>query len=197
MTTERRRYYRIEDRALIKYRVVTEAALDDERRFIFLDEIRSSNLHAALMGLELKLQDQIDIVRGRDKALAEALELLNRKFTLLERIVALEGSHDSSIDYREHEPTRVNLSGGGIGIEAAAPLDVDTRLAIDLVLLPSNHSMRVLGRVIDCRETAGGYDIAIEFEEIREDDRDTLIQHIVRKQSALLRDQRQETENAA
>jgi hypothetical protein len=199
MTTERRRYFRIEDRALIKYRVVAEAALEDERRFIFLDEIKSANLHAALMGLELKLQDQLDVLRSRDKAVAEALELINRKTTLLERVVALESSGDSAIDYREHEPTRVSLSGGGIGLEAPAPLDVDTCLAIDLVLLPSNHSMRVLGRVVDCRGTAAdGYAIAVEFEDIREQDRDVLIQHIVRKQSAVLRDQRSEqAEDAA
>ena len=44
----------------------------------------------------------------------------------------------------------------------------------------------------------GGFAIAIEFEEIREEDRDMLIQHIVRKQSQILREERLEgVEDAA
>ena len=119
--------------------------------------------------------------------------------TLLERVVALESGAMSTSDYREHEPTMVSLSGGGIGLEAPSPLDHDALLVIDLVLLPSNRSMRAIGRVVECRQDdTGGYAIAIEFEHVREDDRDALIQHIVRKQSAALREGRRErSENVA
>ena len=59
--------------------------------------------------------------------------------------------------------------------------------------------MRVIGRVVDCRQNDDGdFAIAIEFEEIREEDRDMLIQHIVRKQSQILREERLEgAEDAA
>lgn len=199
MTTERRRYFRIAERALIKYRVIQAGMLDEERRFIFLNEIKVENLHAALAGIDLRLQDLIADVREESKPMAEALELLNRKLTLLERVVSLEGPRSGAQEYTEHEPTNVNLSGGGVALEADSPLAVDALLAIDLVLLPGHHPMRAIGRVVDCRESEqGGYAIAIEFEDIREEDREVLIQHVLRRQAEELRRQRLEkTDHAA
>ena len=68
-----------------------------------------------------------------------------------------------------------------------------------MILLPSNHPMRIVGRVVDCRsDDDGGFSIAIEFEDIHDEDREVLVQHVVRKQSALLREQRMEdSEDAA
>ena len=199
MTTERRRYFRIEERALIKYRVIQEDMLDEERKFIFLNEIKVENVHAALVGIDLRLQDLVGALRREDKLVAEAIDLLNRKLTLLERVVSLENAYGATSEYCEHDPTEINISGGGISLNAKSPLAVNAYLAIDIVLLPTNHPMRVIGRVVDCREIdTGGFAIAIEFEDIREEDRDVLIQHIVRKQSEVLREQRDDrTEDAA
>ena len=193
MTTERRQYFRIEDRALIKYRVIGEDELERERRFIYLNEIRASNLHAALLGIDLRLQEAIDQVRDDTPAIAQALDLLNRKVNLIERVVSLETGEAAGQSYREHEPTEVNLSGGGIALAAATPLALNAYLAIDLVLMPAHHPMRAIGRVVDCRksEQAAGFAIAVEFDEIRDEDREILIQHVIKRQSALLREQRQ------
>ncbi|MCZ6666834.1 MAG: hypothetical protein O7B81_16165, partial [Gammaproteobacteria bacterium] len=105
MTTERRRYFRIKERALIKYRVIQEDMLVEERKFIFLNEIKVENLHAALLGIDLRLHDLVAAVRGESKLVAEALDLINRKLTLLERVVSLESSHLGGSEYHEHEPT--------------------------------------------------------------------------------------------
>ena len=191
MTTDRRRYFRIEDRALLKYRIIPEEELERERRFIQANEIRSENLHTALLGIDVRLQEAFDAVREESKAMAQALELLNRKLTLIERVVALEGGAGGMDGHREHEPSEVSLSGGGIAITAETPLALNARLAIDLVLLPAHHPMRAIGRVVDCRKAeGGGFAIAIEFEDIREADREVLIQHVLRKQAAELRSAR-------
>ena len=184
---------------MIKYRVVQEGMLDEERKFIFLNEIKVENVHAALVGIDLRLQDLVGALRRENKLVAEAVDLLNRKLTLLERVVSLESVYGAHSEYNEHDPTEVNISGGGISLNAKSPLALNAYLAIDIVLLPTNHPMRVIGRVVDCREIdAGGYAIAIEFEDIREEDRDVLIQHIVHKQSEVLREQREErSEDAA
>ncbi|MEQ8233560.1 MAG: PilZ domain-containing protein [Gammaproteobacteria bacterium] len=188
MTTDRRRYFRIEDRALLKYRVVADEDLEQERHFIQANEIRASNLHAALAGIDLRLEDAFEAVREESKAMAQALELLNRKLTLIERVVALESGQVVTGTHREHEPSEVSLSGGGIAIAADTPLALNAPLAIDLVLLPSHHSMRAIGRVVDCRRGDGErFQIAVQFEEIREQDREALIQHVLRKQAAELR----------
>lgn len=192
MTTDRRRYFRIEDRALVKYRVIGLESLPRERQFIQLNEIRASNLHAALLGLDLRLQELIDSIHDESKVLAQALELMNRKLNLIERVVALESTLSGPGEQQEHQPTEVNLGGGGLALRAAGALALNAYLAIDLILLPSHHPMRAIGRVVDCREVEpGDFSIAIEFDEIREEDRDMLIQHVVRRQSAILRQERQ------
>ena len=93
-------------------------------------------------------------------------------------------------DHREHEPSSVNLSGGGVALHATLPLAVNTWLSIDLVLLPGAHTLRALGRVVDCRNRSASFFIAIEFDALREEDRDTLISHVLRRQAALLRQER-------
>ena len=48
--------------------------------------------------------------------------------------------------------------------------------------------MRIFGRVVNCREIERGeYDIGIEFDEIRDQDRERLIQHVLHRQSEQLR----------
>ena len=102
MSSERRRYYRIDDRALIKYRLIDADMLHDERRYIFLNEVKASNLHAALMGIDLSLQELVGRIRENNKPVAEAIELMNRKLTLIERVVALEQMNTGTIDRSDH-----------------------------------------------------------------------------------------------
>lgn len=191
MTTERRRYFRIADRALIKYRGITPDALANERAALHAAELRSANLAAALLDVDVRLQDRLVELRGVDRQVAEACDLLNRKLTLLGRVVALESGAGDAGDYREHQPGEVSLSGGGIALTASAALQPDTYLALDLVLLPSSHALRAIGRVVDCLVGVdGAFRIRIEFTDLRESDRDALVRHIVRRQSAALREDR-------
>jgi len=192
MTTERRRYFRINDRALVRYRVVADGALESERRALRARELDGANLATALLEIDVHLQAALAALDGRDRALAEALDLLNRKVTLVGRLATLAGSPpDGAPDHREHQPRDLSLSAGGIALAADTPLALNADLVVDLVLLPSNHALRALGRVADCRgRRGGGFDIAIEFSELREADREALAQHVTRRQSETRRAQR-------
>lgn len=191
MTTERRQYFRIQDTALVKYRVIQDHMLDLERRGVYLNQIKLENARAALFGLETSLQEVLEKVRPAEPLVVEALELINRKINLLERVVSLERAPGEDGDFLEHEPREINLSGGGMAIMADTPIGAGANLTIDLVLLPDNDPMRIFGSVVDCREQHGLHTISIAFEEIRQEDQDRLIQHILRRQTADLRAQRQ------
>ncbi len=191
MTTERRQYFRIQDTALVKYRVIQDHMLDSERRGVYLNQIKLENARAALFGLETNLQEVLEKIRPAEPLVVEALELINRKINLLERVVSLERAPNEDGDFLEHEPREINLSGGGMAIMADTPISAGSSLTIDLVLLPDNDPMRIFGSVVDCRKHDGLYTISIAFEEIRQEDQDRLIQHILRRQTAELRAQRQ------
>jgi c-di-GMP-binding flagellar brake protein YcgR len=196
MTTERRKYFRIQDVALVKYRVIQNDMLEAERRRVHLNQIKVENARAALFGLETNLQEIFEKIRPNDPTVVEALHLINRKINLLERVVSLENAPLEADEHLEHEPKEINLSGGGMAIKAECPLAVGAHLAIDLVLLPDNDPMRIFGKVIDSRRGKGDrdhYDISIVFEEIREEDKERLIQHVLRRQSEELRSARKAT----
>lgn len=192
MTTDRRKYFRIQDMALVKYRVIQENMLDYERRSVYLNQIKVENARAALFSIETHLQEVFERLRPNDPVLVEALGLINRKINLLERVVSLETAPADDDEHFEHEPKEINLSGGGMAITAACPLAAGAHLAIDLVLLPDNDPMRIFGKVIDSRRNESDqYNISISFAEIRDEDQDRLIQHVLRRQSEELRLARQ------
>ena len=190
MTTERRRYFRIDDSALIKYRVVAVQDLDTARAQITGHIQRADNLRDALDALDTRLTDLGPALRRESRAIAEAIGLLNRKLSMLAGVLTLESGVGIDRDYREHPPTTVNLSGGGLAVRALEALKPDTWLAIDLVLLPGTQVTRAMGRVIACRVRGEGFAIGIEFDALREEDRDILISLVLRKQAQLLRQER-------
>ena len=168
MTTERRRYFRIDDQALVKYRVIDARALPRERELIQLNEIRATNLQAALQGLDTRLQALLDQATHEHPAIGQALELINRKLSLIEDVVALESARGGHHTGSDHQPRALSLSGGGLALIADDAMGLGTLLVVDLILLPAHHPMRTIGRVVDCRAAAsGGHTVAIEFEEIR------------------------------
>ena len=190
MRTERRRYFRIDDTALVKYRVIDATDLEATRAQIAGHILASDNLRAALEPLDARLTEMRPALRRESRVVAEALELINRKLSLLAGAVALERVTDTHDAHREHAPSAVNLSGGGLGLRAEEPIANGTWLAVDLVLLPGSHTMRAIGRVTDSRKRDTAYWIGIEFDALREEDRDALISHALRKQAQMLRQER-------
>jgi len=191
MTTERRRYYRIEDLALIKYRVIADDELASARAEVEASELQGANVQAALMPLEVELQDVLGQLRLEQRLVADALATLNRKIGLLASVLALEHGARGGGEYREHVPSTVSLSGGGLASRPTYPLALNAYVLIDLVLLPNNHALSVIGRVVECRRTADdNFTIGIEFDRLKDAEREVLVRHILRKQSALLRENR-------
>ena len=176
MSTERRKYFRIQDNALVKYRVVQSDMMDHERRNAHLGQIKAENTRAALFGLETHIQEVFGSIRYQNPPVVEALKLLNRKINLLERIVSLEHTPLGPDDHHEHEPKQISLSGGGMAITADCPLAQGAYLAIDLVLLPAHDPMWIFGRVIASHTDENNrHAISIAFEEIGPEDQDRLI----------------------
>ena len=191
MTTERRRYFRLDDAALLKYRVVAEEDLSAARAAVAAHAVHAANLVVALEPLEARLAELMPALRKESRPLAEAIDVLNRKLGLVASVMALEHGSVSGGPWREHEPTLVNLGGGGLALTAPLPLALNAWLAIDLVLLPTNHPLRAVGRVVDCRGDGEEFVVRVEFDTLREEDRDLIVSHLLRRQAEALKRERQ------
>ena len=190
MTTERRRYFRIDDSALITYRVVAAQDLTTVRAEITGYILRADNLREAFQSWDTRLTELGPALRRESRAIAEAVDLLNRKLTLLAGVLALGSAPAAEHNHHEHQPAAINLSGGGLAVTATQALIPDTWLAIGLVLLPASKLVRTVGRVVDCRTYDAGFVIGVEFDGLREEDRDSVVSHVLRKQAEMLRRQR-------
>ena len=63
------------------------------------------------------------------------------------------------------------------------------------MLLPDNAGLLAFGEVINCEKHQDGYLIRVDFTYMRDEDRDLLIRHIMRKQGEMLRERRVSKEN--
>lgn len=188
MSSERREYFRIQDSVLIKYRVIQNDMQHDVQREVELNRVRIENARAALFGIESDFQEMCEKLKRDQPSTVGVLQILNRKINLLERVISTEVLMPAPTESTQHQSKFISLSGGGLSVCAGNPLASNAKLVIDLILLPSHEPMRIFGRVVNCREIERGeYDIGIEFDEIRDQDRERLIQHVLHRQSEQLR----------
>jgi hypothetical protein len=110
---------------------------------------------------------------------------------------------DLHVDRTERQafvPTHdVNVSACGMAFRSFSPLLEGTSLELELLLFPSHQYVRAYGKVTCCRNDAerdlgSAYKIAVDFKFIRDDDRELLVSHILKKQSELLKAERQSSD---
>ena len=93
----------------------------------------------------------------------------------------------------------VNLSAGGLALDAGESLEAGTEVEIKLLLLPSYTGIVAFGEVVGVEKAeenpAYPHRLRINFSHIRDADRDALIRHILRRQGQILRQERERKES--
>jgi len=192
---ERRRYYRINDTVAIRYQVLEGQNFEQELHQATIGYVRQSDLRNASYCIDARLEA---IARKLDKdnpLVAEALTLINRKFAITE-LMHHASKPEQVMQWPEQD---VSISGSGIAFVAETELMDDTPLKMEIILYPANHFISVLGRVVGCRKNdeGEGYMVAVDFEGISEEDREHLIQHILKKQMEKIREQKNNADKDA
>jgi len=180
---ERREWIRIDDRVLMEYRLLTETGT-----VVPLEETGTTPeiISAAVT------KPTADLVARTGESLigSPVLPWIMKVDYLLEVILnSLATSHPSSVTMAR--PTDVNLSGGGVGFVSSREFGVGDQLAIK-VILPPFILIQTLAKVIRAVPEAGGqgFAIATEFVDLKADDQEHLIRHILQKQAERLRARR-------
>ena len=181
MDSERREYYRVEDQVALTYRVVGEAETE-----LLLEKLQNNlpdrfNAAASFAGTSRQLSHLLIRVKGQNPDLGMCLEALDRKLNLLSELLVTE-----EVDLEKESTKEVNLSAGGFAFNCHEELKVGDLLETRLVLFPSSTGILALSKVVHCQRLEGseyGWRIAVEYEEMREPDRDLLCKHILIKQT--------------
>ncbi len=187
---ERRRYYRIEDRVALRYRVLDERELAEAlaaQRTGYPDKL---SLASGFAAASTQMRHTLERFRREMPDVASYLEALNEKLDMLMQMLAT--SDDDLGDAPTHE---VNLSASGISFTATDPVAVDTAIELKMLLFPTYTCVLAFGTVVHCGPAddgrpSGRYTIGVDFTHLREDDRDLIARHVTMRQSSMLREAR-------
>lgn len=179
----RRSYFRIDDRLGVSYQILDPQAYRQQQQ----ERLRQRLQDHQQQALEHKIRSGIRGVEIRYPELGEILSLLNQKIEQLGH----SSPELSPVEKEEIEPRPVNISASGIAFFQDSPLALNTPLEVTLTLYPDIEQIKLFGLVIGCIEQKTAeiehYKISVEFEYLAEEDREELVQYIMRRQNIALR----------
>ncbi len=180
---ERREWIRIDDRVLMEYRLLTETG-------IVVPVETNSVIPETISATVTKPTADLLARTGESLTGSPLLPWILKVDYLLEVILnSLATSQPSSVIMAR--PTDVNLSGGGVGFVSPRELSVGDQLAIKLIL-PPFIPIQAMAKVIRSVPQADGqrFAIATEFIDLKVDDQEHLIRHILHAEAERLRARR-------
>ncbi len=186
---DRRRYFRINDWVGLSYRAL------DQRELVARSDADNVQISSAqiIESIDRELAAALNILWQSNPSAANVIGLLNKKLDFIAAELELDYLGDDLI---KHEQTQVNISACGIAFECDERFDVGVVLELNLLLKPVNSTIKLRGCVNACDRVVGSgksYLLRIDFLDTDTHVREELIQHIVRRQSMQLSEQRQDT----
>jgi PilZ domain len=195
MSDDRREYFRIEDEIALDYRLINEQEVDrlvERMRSRLVDRFNAASSFAAT---SRQMAHVIHKVQSQSPELARCLQAIDQKLNMIARLFV---SEEMKID---DQPSReVTLSAGGLSFRARHEIAIDSLLELRMVLFPSLSGILTISRVVNCKRlvddnTQFPWQIAVEYEHLRETDRELLVRHIMAKETEQLRAQRSENDS--
>ena len=181
---ERRGFFRIDDDVLLTYQPISEESWANLENRTSNSRVNSFNLRAQFAALDQAIRPVRSRLRQHSEDLATCLEVMDSKLEMLAEVLF---QADGSMD--ELPSREVNLSAGGISFHVQKPLEMNGILHLRLLLLPSRIGIETHGRVVYCRKVKEyevgqfPWKVGVEFQEMRPEDMDLIIRHVLCKQA--------------
>lgn len=174
--SERRDYYRIEDRIGLEFKRCPESI---ENPQCPTGPEHLDGLRAELRRLDLDVRNQLASLSENNRLLATLIKSLNGKVDTLARIMAFEQK-----PLQPHEWQSATLSEGGISfIDPENTLAVDDEIDLRMTLPPELYRPQALAKVISSTPLeTGGRRVHAEFTVIQDADRQLIARHVMRWQ---------------
>lgn len=188
---ERRTYFRIDDHVRLSIRRVPAGELAARLDRLEHDLGGNFTVMSSLAAITSQMATGLRRIENRDPDLAAYLRAIDQKIEVIGRAFIAQEP-----DMAVEKAVPANLSAGGICAGVDELYEKGDSVEVRMLLFPSFTGLMIYGTVIECiatEEVAKASDVRylarIEFTHIREQDRELLIRHLLRRQSVLLRDQ--------
>ncbi len=179
---ERRRYFRINETVGIAYQL-----LDTEKEDHPLGNMPD------VLELVSKQDKQIERllleVEEEHPKVAELITVFNQK---LERVVSQLMLESQLVDRIAQRVKEANISACGIAFSTDEAIDLGACLTLELTLYPSDKAIQTKAIVVGCEPAPEGdlWFWRLDFFNMSEKAQETLIQHIVQRQSQQIKDRK-------
>ena len=178
MSTERRRFFRIEDIVGLKTQVIEKQEVEKRLDKFWNDQHQFSIRNEFNYKLD-QHQADLQAIKKKMPEMGRYLELLQEQLDLLtDKIISDKDRFITS-------ETAVNISAQGISFISDEQVREDEIVELNLLLLPSKQKIVIFAKVINCNHIEGNpnqFNISLDFEHIHEADRELLVKHVHGKQ---------------
>ncbi|GAA5317039.1 MAG: hypothetical protein AseanaTS_22430 [Candidatus Pelagadaptatus aseana] len=180
--SDRRQFFRINDRIGVAYRVLS----DEESRAEVEQSRRLMAPEALLADYNKTVHQLLGQLKVQQPVMAELLGALDDKINFVINQLELESS---LVEKMAHEMKAVNISASGLAFNVSSEVASGKLVALELLLQPENLHLYIHGEVVDstARDDQPGYYMRVKFTHVSPSDQELLIQHVVRRQGAQLR----------
>ena len=188
MQDDRREYFRVDDAVRLSITPVPEDQLSSVYERLEQNIANGFTVMSSLAAISAEMAVSMRRIENSDPDVAAYLKALDRKIEVLGRAFIAQ---ESELIAESASP--VNLSAGGMGVLANECYHSGQVLEIKMLLFPSFTGVLMYGSVVDCvpleteQDPDYRYKLRVAFTHMREQDRDLLIRHVLRRQSKELR----------
>ena len=192
MSEERRRYFRIDDSLGLAYRLLGS----EEAKVFALEAREQGNNFSYADNFDNRIQTLLDACKIQAPVAAELIDLMNKKLNFVIQQLDINSALMQTISY---SLKNVNVSACGMAFANEECLEKGQQLHLDIVLYPAELHVVAMAEVLSCTlwesddtESENHWFVRLNFTEINSSDQELLIQHIVKRQSAILTQRRRE-----
>lgn len=186
---ERRRFFRIDDTVNLFYKVVDEQTVS-ALSHVSDDVLGNSSLAAVLDAISQEARIIGFRLEKKEPEIFEYLKLMDAKINMIAQAVMMQGEQ-----FGEHDSRDVNISASGLAFNADEALEEGQFLEIKMMLTSCMAVIVVYARVIYCMPNEDDpqfpYHIGVDYINMKDEDRELLIKHVVKKQMQQIRESKQ------
>jgi hypothetical protein len=190
---ERRRFFRIDDEVNLFYKKIDEKALT-ECSYISDSVLSNCSLSSAL---QMVSQESALLMYRLEKNypdIADYLKMLDTKIDLLAQAVTMQVG-----DFKENNTRNANISATGIAFDSEEELKEGEFLEIKMLLVNCMAVIVAYGVVVYCKshqeqDKQYPYLVGVDYVNMKEQDRELLIKHVVKRQLQQIRSQKEKSQ---
>lgn len=186
-TEEKRRYFRVNDTINLLYKVIDKKNTDAASH-VSNDVLGNCSLTSALDVLTEEARMLSPRLERRDPEMFEYLKIIDTKINLIAQALSIQSGQ-----FSEHDTREVSLSATGLAFSNEKAIAVGELMELRMLLTSCMAVIVAYANVVQCKDISRDspdrpFAICVEYVNLKEEDQELLIKHVVKKQLQQLRD---------